>query len=367
MSKKPEFEGMSKEQGLFTLVFEYGLNITLTYDELSMAVFNMPFTELVINAIENPTAFELPAKSEGETYTYKEIVDYYTASLEMYGLNAPMFDGLLSSNSSREELINYAINEVFVPIYLDPNDKTKYTLETIVAKLNEVQTFSDDTITKDKFLFNLVLETGIPIPLTWDEVTLSVVGMEMREVVKLANLNPEEFGLEPKLDGTPYTEEDIINLFDAELEFFGINAVTKTELKDIYSGKGVPSGKLILGGENSKFVINEGTNISGMFGTVNNFSNIVAPASIHESITIELPYLYTNGTEEVGLVQHITSADANKQYGYYIEPEEQPQAKTWLTTGEIVAISVGGGSVFLGCIVALVLVIVVRKKPASRY
>ena len=367
MSKDPNFSGTSKEEGLFLLVFEYGLNITLTYDELSMAIFNMPFTELVIKAIENPTAYELPAKNEGETYTYKEIIDYYKSTLSMYGINDPMFDGLLNANSSREELINYAINEVYVPLYLDPDDDTKYTLDTIVAKLNEVQTFSDDKLTKEEFLFNLVYETGIPIPLTWDEVTLGVAGMKMSEVVKLANLNPEEFGLEPKVDGSPYTEEDIINKFDAQLEFMGINAVTNSELESIYNGGGAPEGKLILGGENSKFVVNEGTNVSGMFGTTNNFSSIVAPASIHESITIELPYLYTNGADSVGVVQHITSTDANKQYGYYEEPEPQTEKGVWLSTGEIVAISVGGGSVILGCIVALVLVIVVKKKPASRY
>ena len=391
MIQQPGFEDISKEYGLFLLVSEFGLSVPLTYDELSIALYEMPFTDLAIQILEDPESLGIYE----ELNTYKDIVDYFNNELSLHGITDIVYDGLLVANKNRTELINYVINNVFVPIYLDPNDSTEYTLNTIVAKLNEVQTFSGEKVTKEKFLFDLVFETGIKIPLTWEELSLGLMGVEMDELVNLVNMDPSILELEPKLDGTPYTKEDIMEIFKPGLENYGMVVVTKSELKEIYNG-GIPTATLILGGGDSKFVINEGTNISGMFGATNNFSTIVAPAEIHESITISLPSLYTN--EEDGIGQQITSADANKTYSYHmveVPEEEEPtdpeypevpnnpelptdpedtteeensnNAKTWLTPTEIIAISVGGGSVFLGCIVALILVIVVRKKPASRY
>ncbi len=347
-----------------------GYFVPITYDEISKVFYKMPFKELVLDMMTNPYKYDLPQDTDGIPYTFKELKEIIDAQLVVLGIPAPLvYDGEFYAVNSRDEFIDYFVNETIVPFYTDLDSSIKYTIDDVVEELNKNITNENDKITKEKFLIKYSIETGIQIPITWDEYILAQYGETIDRILIQLNTNPEALGFSPKLDGTPYTKEDVIGYLKQQTVNLDLNFVTEEELNNLYPRADLkPQGTLILGGEESKFVINANTNVEGMFGNINNFKTIVTPNQIDSSITIVLPYTYKDGELEESIVQTITSADVGKTYTYHVvEKTTEQTAKTWLTTGEIVAISVGGGSVILGCFVALILVIVVRKKPASRY
>ena len=151
------------------------------------------------------------------------------------------------------------------------------------------------------FLINASFETGIKIPVTWNELIKYEVNMSFDELLAIINTSPESLGFSPKYDGTPYTKEDIINYIKEEYAtlIINLNIMSEEELNDMYPRKTLnPKGTLILGGENSKFVINNGTNVDNMFGFINNFTTLVTPNEIGDTVTINLPYLYKNSKNE---------------------------------------------------------------------
>ena len=350
-----------------------GYFVPITYDEISKAFYKMSFRELISDMIINPDKYDLPEDTDGKPYTFKEVKNIIDAQLITLGISTDLvYDGEFYATNSREEFIDYFINETVVPFYTALDSSVKYSVEDVITELNKDITNESEKLTKERFLIKYSMETGIKIPITWDEYVLAQYKLSFDNILKLLNTNPQALGFSSKSDGTPYTKDEVIGYLKQETAALNLNLVTEEELNNLYPRADLkPQGTLVLGGEGSKFVINAGTNVESMFGNINNFHSITTPNQIDASIKIVLPYTYKEHIEEIeseNIIQTITNADAGKTYTYHVvEKTNEPQAKTWLTTGEIVAISVGGGSVFLGCIVALVLVIVVRKKPASRY
>ena len=364
MNELEETDTYTKDFVLLMLIAEGGLNLPVTYEEFANFSMGVSFKELVFAVQEDPTILDLAVKESG-TYSYTEIMDHIKTMINIEIKLDIVYHPDLYAVNSRDEYIDYLINETLVPFYLGFDTSVKYTLDSLVEKMNEDVTEESDKITKEMLLIQASLQVGVQVPITYDEIVVAITGMTMDEILKQVNEDPASMDVEPKADGTPYTRADVENIIDLELGGNGLNIITVEELKNMYPKVGgKPQGKLVLGGQNSLFVIKEGTNVEGMFGTTNNFGSIVIP-QMDSNVSINLPYTYKN---DDNVTQTITNADSNKTYTYHVvEKPNEPAPKPWLTTGEIVAISVGGGSVVLGCIVALVLVIVVKKKPASRY
>lgn len=304
---------------------ELGLNYPISYYELSCAYFDNQgsLAEFVHGAISNPTSIGLAAGD----YNVRDIFNYLDNYASAYGLYA-VYDGVLYANDSRDEFAEYLINNLVMY-----NSGTTYTLESFAELMD---------CSVEEALLYLNSSTGIEVPLTYDEFVYAYFEGEietLEEVFELFNANPESFdGIIPeKEDGTDYSLIEFCYQIDLVIQQSNIESntnillLTEKEMLNYYQDKKhSPKGQLILGGDNSLFVINEGTNVNKLFGDYCYFAIVVTPNEIGEDILIPLQRDYeiaNEPSEEASLVNSITATNTSKVLNYYYDlvsasPEE---------------------------------------------
>ncbi len=222
-----------------------------------------------------------------------------------------MFDVI--TITERNNMINDYINNVFIPAFNSDGkyDVTKeYDLESFTTELN---TILGESLTKEQVLMQYLRWYTLCVPITCDEFAKLMFGATWDEFVELVKTNPDEIGLPAKTDGTQYTENE---LCDIMIQVSGFPILTDELFADSKIITNVPAGKLVFGGNDSKFVINSGVNTSSMFGNNYNFGVIVTPKQIADDVQITLIDNYTDGKEYK--TSTIGAADANQCMFYHV-------------------------------------------------
>lgn len=296
---------------------EFGLNYPVTYFELSCVAFNNTGTlaEFINSAIANPTAIGLAQGS----YSMKDIFDYMDNCAAAYGLYA-IYDGNMYANKSREQYVEYIINNL-----LAPGAETPYTL----------QSFADSrAMSINETIIYISSYTGLEIPLTYDEFVDVYTEGEVQSIqalLELYNANPQDFEIIPqKEDGTNYTLIEFCSQIDALIEQLNIEEdlnlllLTDKEMISYYQdNKHSPKGTLNLGGEGSLFVINNDTNIDKFFGDYCYFAVVITPDNIGDEILIPLQRDYeinNENAEESVVINTITANTVASVLNYYFVP-----------------------------------------------
>lgn len=228
---------------------------------------------------------------------------YVTNMSNMFNITA---SGSESKNyASRDEQLLEAINTTIIPNYMPEikkEDNSPYT--SVDEALDAYNTAHPDDEQMSKFMLIIACPSiGIDIPVTYNDLSMALINMPYDELVTAAINDPASVDLDPKEDGTAYTEEEIQQLLlQVATEELGVTKLyTDEELAAIYAPKeerddGVEKmlGELILGGNESRFVIAEGTDTTNMFSGNTAFANIVLPNYVAKGIVIDLPFTYYN-------------------------------------------------------------------------
>jgi surface protein len=193
-------------------------------------------------------------------------------------------------------------------------------LAVINAMMGEEQTIGNVAILGYVF--------GAQWPVTYDEFTKYTIQLDYDTVCALAKANNKEFldqfSLQAKDGG--YSKDEVNELLKAYAKQSGLtNLCSDDELIDRYNYNSQNTnrditrlGTLTLGGENSMFAINSGTNTSNMFGSNNLFANIVMPNKIADDVAIDLPFTYKDNS---GAIQtSIDSSFAGQSISLYKTP-----------------------------------------------
>lgn len=280
-----------------------GLGYPVSYSELTIAMYDMNFTECCI-AIKNGDI-----TIEGTTFdSIADMIDYLKTQASEYGINA-VYDADFYAKTDRDTYINYVINNLIVPYTNIEVGEEPYTLDTLAEKLG---------YSKEKTLVEIVIETGLDIPVTYNEICEHAFDMSIDELVSAVNADPTEFGLEAK--EAQYTEEELIEIFNPYiLSEYGFEAIMEDEIASYYNPEIDITRKLILGGSDSKFVIKNGTDISNLFGDSCEFGIVIAPNEIGDSIELILNRVYSSN--DVDMVTKITADDTSKTFTYQREIE----------------------------------------------
>lgn len=346
-----------------------GLEYPVSYSELTMAMEEMNFADTCKAALGGELTIE------GEEFdSIADVVNYIKSQASTYGITA-VYDADFYANTDRDTYINYVINNLLVPCLNIEVGEEPYTLETLAEKLG---------YSKEKTLVEIVMATGLDIPVTYNEICEHAFDMSIDELVSAVNADPTEFGLEAK--EAQYTEEELIEIFSPYiLSEYGFEAITEEELADYYSSKIDITKKLILGGLDSKFVIKNGTDISNLFGDSCEFGIIVAPNEMGDEIELILNRVYSS--DDVDMVTKITASDTSKTFTYQREietpkdpePEEpiedvtpnvpnsedEENGEKEMNLATIIIIVSGGIVIFGGVSTALIVVIKKKKKPMT--
>lgn len=298
---------------------QIGLNYPVTYYELSCFYFdnNDTLAEFLSSAIQDPTSVGL---ADGD-YSFRDIFNYLDNYASAYGLYA-VYDGNLYANDSREEYVEYMINNL-----VEYGSGETYTLESYAEKYD---------LTEEEVVFQLNLNYGLEIPLTYDEfITIYLNGAvdTVEELLEIYNEDPSiaEGAIPEKEDGTDYTLIEFCHQIDLAIqqinmeENYNLLLLNEKEMLSYYQDKKhSPKGKLTLGGEDSLFVINEGTNIEDLFGDYCYFAIVVTPNEIGDNILIPLQREYEIANEtpqtESHVVNIITSNETSKVLNYFFNP-----------------------------------------------
>lgn len=304
---------VSKEY-IYIMVAYYGkYNYPLSYSEITKGMYDVDFIEFYNAVQEDPTQFGMAAG----TYDMPAVVDYVENTAAAYAINA-VYDADFYANTDRDTYVNYVINNMIVPIENLQVGGEPYTIDTLATLWEQ---------SREETLLDVIINSGLDIPFTYNEYCLAVMDMTLSETVDAVNADPTQFDLEPKSDGTPYTEEELMTLIDPYFEQEGMIVLTDEELVEYYTEKEVtPRGVLVLGGEGSKFVIKEGTNVFSIFGDYCYFATVVAPNEIGEGI--ELPLTKTFSYNDVDIVTKITSADGSRTFIYKEVIASEPEDNT---------------------------------------
>lgn len=346
-----------------------GLEYPVSYSELTMAIEEMNFADTCKAALSGELTIE------GEEFdSIADVVNYIKSQASTYGITA-VYDADFYANTDRDTYINYVINNLLVPCLNIEVGEEPYTLETLAEKLG---------YSKEKTLVEIVMATGLDIPVTYNEICEHAFDMSIDELVSAVNADPTEFGLEAK--ESQYTEEELIEIFSPYiLSEYGFEAITEEELADYYSSKIDTTKKLILGGLDSKFVIKNGTDISNLFGDSCEFGIIVAPNEMGDEIELILNRVYSS--DNVDMVTKITANDTSKTFTYQREietpkdpePEEpiedvtpnvpnsedEENEEKEMNLATIIIIVSGGIVIFGGVSTSLIVVIKKKKKPMT--
>lgn len=312
---------------------------------------------------------------------------YVTDMSNMFG------DAGATNYKNRDEQLLDAINNTIVPNYMPEyakEDGTDYTtIDEFLDVYNAKQTDDDDKITKEYGIL-MCISIGIDVPLTYDDVTMAYLQMSYADFINKAISDPSSVDLEAKADGTPYTETELQSLLlqavngddDSGLKIKKL--YTQQELEEYYNPtsqtKHNKLGSLILGGKDSKFVINKNTNVANMFGRSNLFASIVMPDKIENGVEIELPCYYSKGNKvsssgsglviDVDAVTKITSDSAGKTIGL-VDPviypsQDIPQRASDAKVDVWMLVCLGLAVLFVGVTTSLTVVIVKGKGGSKK-
>ena len=300
---------------------------------------------------------------------------YVTNMSNMFSITASNSDKPegIGKYKSRDEHLLDAINTTIVPNYmpeLKKADGTPYTsVDEALEAFNKSQTSDSNKITKELMLIQCNA-IGIDIPVTYDEFAMAVSGLSYKDFVSSIIEDPSSIDIEPKEDGTPYTEAEINQiLLNKVKEKFNISKLyTDKEIVEMYAPKEEPDtqdktpvkkfGSLVLGGSNSKFVIANGTNVENMFSGNTAFSSIVLPNQIANDVAIDLPFAYKTVNGKIH-----TSVDSSSA-GQSISLYQKPKPIT-PSTGVVVDVVLPTAIVML-VLMGLVTVILAGK-PKKQY
>ena len=147
--------------------------------------------------------------------------------------------------SSRDEYLNYAINNIVVKEekYNALNNGTKYTLNSFVETYNSKITDDSQKTTNSKFLLDSLLLGYINCPITYDEYIEATYDMTTDNFVDAVNADPKEYSFSNKADGQTYSKQEVLNkiktdLYPAGGEFYtALPVCTEQELIDYYNSK----------------------------------------------------------------------------------------------------------------------------------
>lgn len=305
---------------------------------------------------------------------------YVTDMSNMFG------DAVAKSYKNRDEQLLDAVNNTVIPAYipeLAKEDGTNYaTVDEFLDAYNSKQTDDSDKINKQQGIV-MCVSIGIDIPVTYDDVTMTLLHMPYTDFIDKAISDPSSVNLDEKADGSPYTEAELQSLLLQDVNGDGDSGLkisklyTEKELEEYYNPtkniKHNKLGNLILGGKDSKFVINKNTNVANMFGYSNLFANIVMPNIIEKGVEIELPcyYLGENNVSSsgnglvMGAVTKITSDSAGKTIGL-LDPIIYPSQVTTQKIDVWMLVCLGLAVVFVGVTTSLTVVIVKNKGGSKK-
>ena len=330
ISKAYELYGMTITKEELYIIFEIP-DIPLTYDEYCLKTFGVDLIGFYNLIQEDPTQFELSVKDDG--YDTFDVIKIVEATALSEGIEV-IHEMELQNNKSRDDILNFFINHTLVPIHVDEYDildvNETYTIDMVAAYFG---------VPKELIVCEIVSKLAEAkstiIPISYNEaVSYTTQGEINFDELVTELLKTQDEDLPPKEDGSKYSRKEVVELLKTEIDSgaveHGIVVVDEIELESYYAVRPASAQTLILGGEGSKFVINNGTNVKNMFGASSIFKEIITPNKIGDDIEIVLSNKYTetkipDGTpieDESLFVLTLTSQDANKSYFSYSEIKE---------------------------------------------
>ena len=356
---------MIKTEILF-MCYEMGFltKIGLTYDEVAMFVSDfvcMTFAEFVDYVNEDPSIWGLEAKENGKPYTQSEIKTRLKAIAAEENIFIGTENAVANYYYGKAEVVYQGYQEK----YIERDDYMQQVIASnvasgsaAVAKTSAITTWEDyalnfiqnnqdwktmydsdpeTTLAKAKIqvVFNM-FESGElkEFALSYDEVVAYITEYQILTLeagVEAVNENPASFGLSAKEDATPYTEEEIKNLILIKLgsiclkQKVGITVGSADEVEVMkikyLTEIAVDERQLVLGGEDSKFIIENDMETTNMFAS--RFDTLVAP-NVAEGVSIDLggEYETTDGEKYTTLTSHLSNIKMNLVDPPVEEPEE---------------------------------------------
>ena len=329
---------MSVETVYFMLAVDLGLDIPITYDESLMGVEGKTLVEMITETENNDEIIS--------------ILKYVQLTAQANGITV-ILDAEMYAGDNRENFVNYIINDLFVPLQSELDQTQTYTLESYSLATNT---------TKEKILTSLssmlYLGTETLMPVSYNEFCLVMTEMSFEQIVDEI-LSSEDTSSLP--DGVSI-EDYVMQEIDKVAKQSGVFVVTDEDVLNFYKKSYSKRGTLTLGGDNSKFVISDGTDVDNMFGSGCDFKYISLPVQMGNNVTIDLDNDYTNG---YNLKTTITSKDVGQTFELYVD---QPLMKEEKLGGRpllkvlIIALSICAG---VTLIVVLPVVRANRRKRRS--
>ena len=195
------------------------------------------------------------------------------------------------------------------------------------------------------------------MPISYDEACLAVMGMTYDELVEYAYSLEDTTNLPDGIN----IEDWVLSEIHRQASLMDVTIMSEQDIENFYNKSSYSKrGTLILGGDNSKFIIPNNTNVSNMFGKGCDFKSIILPNVIGDGVNIELVTNYYDGSY---LVTNLTSNNSGQVLELYVDQElkEIPQpTRRPISKILIIALCVCGG------ITLLVVIPVVRANIKKR-
>ena len=324
---------LKKEEILLLMCVDYGLEVPITFNELCMSTWNMSWMEAYEYFTTHPE--ELHWDPAGQYYP-TDVIEWLEGWIYRNKLNISLvYDANLIANS-RDEYIEYFLNNEWIELYPANDNGTWHTIHNIELVGTTVE----------EFLLLINQRFGIQIPMTYDEA-IKATGLfaSFDQFYEYFKQNPAEFSANEIV--REYTVDEAKYLIQILANSDAYNHIPVTSLEEIdkhYAGREpsvVPSGTLVLGGNNSKFVINAGVNTYGMFSGNQNFGAIVTPSAMGEQVNLQLsaPYLDKNNKTTC----YVKSSSNNQRLLYNVSESKYEDLIQGATTPTIITPSDSGG------------------------
>ncbi len=308
-----QIAGMTKEEVLMELL-SLGLNVPMTYDDVFTYRYDKGLGEVSYESLTSSTPLE-PWFPSGAKYDTQQLVSHMSSMWLEAGFTPDrinwVYDGFLKTNGTREELVNYIINDIMVAIEPELNDGTVWTIDTLAAHKG---------ISPSKLIYDVAFTTGFGVPLTFEEMCLGAYNMTFDEVVTQANDDPSVLNWETQIDESQFTVDEVKTILQMKADLFKIKLMSEEQLaqyNNIAEPVALGDTKIVFGGTDSKFVVKQGLSATKIFAGNRRVSQIVAP-TIDEGASFELQANFTTG-EENGSTNVLTSDSSGKTMYYYIE------------------------------------------------
>lgn len=316
--------GVDKNMLLVNICEMTGLPIS--YNELCLGTFGRNLSELIdISSFENiedflSTIYQTIAYGKGaafQMFKCKNLNVVPEATLQIYNKY---------EHPTREQYFNEYLDLLIKT--LGDTSETTWTVDTLAETLN---------VSPLNIMYSFNILSNL-IPLTYDEFTQIKVGMSYDEFLIQLNSNPSEleipilnmsnayYTIKSQGEGNPYTDAEgkiLLRQIAAESD---LALITDEELI-LYNTPQEPiqepeSGVLTLGGQNSKFVLNENVIGFNILENNTNFGTITTPQIKSQQIKVTFGNTYTNArtftTNELNYQSH------NLELYYYIEGYNDP-------------------------------------------